>query len=124
MQEDNLTLPFDTFWAWLVRHPNCILRAGTPETVLYDDDDLHWHFGAEDLGTLLVQLIRGKRMLGELLIAVEPIAYVEGTRGDQEGEFVFELIAENDTDRISAYFFVLAHGFDVEEEDPTPRRVH
>jgi hypothetical protein len=122
--QENLTLTFDSFWIWLTRHPNCILRAGTPETVLYDDEDLHWHFGTEDPGTLVVQLIRGKRMLGELLIASEPIVYVEGTRGDHDEEFVFELIVETPDDRMSAYFFVLAHGFDVEEEDPTPRRVH
>ncbi len=122
--ENSITLPFDTFWAWLVRHPNCILRAGTPETVLYDAEDLHWHFGAEDPGTLLVQLIRGKRMLGELLLMAEPIAYVEGTRGDQEEEFVFELIVEDETNRLAAYFFVLAHAYEGEEEDPSSRRVH
>ena len=35
--EPPFTLPFEKFWNWLVTHPNCILRAGTPEAVLYDD---------------------------------------------------------------------------------------
>src|ERR671935_111677 len=29
------TLSFGAFWTWLQAHPNCILRAGTPEVVLY-----------------------------------------------------------------------------------------
>ena len=40
------------FWNWLAAHPNCILRAGTPEAVLYDDEEFHWHFAAEGGGTL------------------------------------------------------------------------
>jgi len=35
------TLSFQAFWTWLQAHPNCILRAGTPEVVLYDDDLLY-----------------------------------------------------------------------------------
>jgi hypothetical protein len=41
------TFSFETFWQWLMRHPNCILRAGSPDAVLYDDEDLHWHFAAD-----------------------------------------------------------------------------
>lgn len=117
-----LTLDFDAFWNWLVTHPNCVLRAGTPEAVLYDDEEYHWHFAMEGSETLLVQVLRGKRLVGELLLAPEQIAYVQGTPGDQEGEYVFELISENETDRASLYFFILAHGYDDEQ---LPRgRVH
>ena len=28
------TLSFEDFWQWLLEHHNCILRAGTPETIL------------------------------------------------------------------------------------------
>ncbi len=104
------TLPFETFWNWVVTHPNCILRAGTPEAVLYDDDDLHWHFASEGETTLLVQVLRGKRLIGELLMEPEPVTYVQGVQGQREGEHVFELIVESEKDRVVAYFFVLAHG--------------
>ena len=70
------TLDFETFWKWLTTHPNCILRAGTPESVLYDDEDLHWHFAQEGDGTLLVQTLRGKRLLAEFFLDGERIAYV------------------------------------------------
>ena len=47
MADPLATLPFDTFWNWLMLHPNCILRAGTADAVIFDDDDLHWHFAQE-----------------------------------------------------------------------------
>ncbi len=117
------TLPFEAFWSWLVTHPNCILRAGTPEAVIYDDDDLHWTFAGED-GYLLVQVLRGKRPIGELLVEPEPVTYVESSAGEQEGEVVFELISETPNDRVVSYFFVLVHGFQEEEEDVPHSRVH
>ena len=62
------TLPFETFWSWLMGHPNCILRVGTPEVVLYDDEHLHWHFATYEESTLVVQLLYGKRAMGEVFI--------------------------------------------------------
>ena len=121
--DDSPTLPFDVFWNWLMGHPNCILRAGTPEAVLYDDEDLHWHFAAEQPDTLVVQVLRGKLLIGELLLAPDQIAFVQGTTGEREHEFVFELITETEVDRFTAYFFVLIHGFD-EEGEFSPSRVH
>lgn len=112
--EPPFTLPFDTFWRWLMVHPNCILRAGTPEAVLYDDDDLHWHFAAEDGQTLMVQVLRGKRLMGELFVEPEGISYVEVLPAEEEQEHVFELISETESDRFAAYFFVLVHGWDEE----------
>src|SRR4051794_39374457 len=88
-------LPFDKFWTWLQGHPNCILSAGTPETVLYDDDDFHWHFATEEEGTLLVQILRGKSIVGEIAIAPRNITYVQ-SEGKGEEEFVFECIAETE----------------------------
>ena len=118
-----LTLPFAEFWDWVVTHPNCILRAGTPESILYDDEDLHWHFASEGPELLVVQLLRGKRMLGELLLAPEQISFVRGIGGEPDGEFIFELVQESESDDLAAYFFVLAHGYD-EESPATPSRVH
>ena len=114
------TLPFDVFWNWLINHPNCILRVGTPEAVLYDDDDLHWNFTAEGATTLLVQVLRGKRLMGELLVEPEPITYVQGVQGQRDDEHVFELISETEKDRVSAFFFVLTHGYEDEAESDGP----
>ncbi|HEX9735568.1 MAG TPA: hypothetical protein VGG06_26680 [Thermoanaerobaculia bacterium] len=120
--EPPFTLPFDSFWQWLVSHPNCILRAGTPEAVLYDDDDLHWHFASYDGGTFGVQVLRGKRYAGEIYLDPEQVAYVQGVPGEADGEHEFELISETETDRTVVYFFVLAHGY---EDDTEPSgRVH
>jgi hypothetical protein len=118
-----MTLTFEAFWSWLLQHPNCLLRAGTPETVVYDDDDLHWLFASEGR-FLVVQVLRGKRLMGEILVDPEPVSYVEGQTGDQEGEFIFELISESEKDRMATYFFVMAHGFEDEEEGHSPARVH
>lgn len=115
-----LSLPFEKFWAWLQAHPNCILRAGTPEALLVDDDDLHWHFAFEGADTLLVQLIRGKKLLGELAVAPSGVSYVQVQRNEGE-EVVFELISETEQSRLAAYHFVLSHGYD-EQETVTPGR--
>ncbi|MBI4508468.1 MAG: hypothetical protein HY698_02450 [Deltaproteobacteria bacterium] len=122
-------IPFDKFWGWVQAHPNCILRAGTPETILFDDDDLHWHFAAEDEETFLVQLIRGKKLLGELVLVPAEIAYVnaEPAVGDGDGEdeeHLFELITENQSKRIASYHFVLSHGYDHEETVVRGRWTH
>jgi hypothetical protein len=117
------TLTFGNFWAWLVSHPNCIVRAGTPTSVLYDEEDFHWHFAAEGSETLLVQVLRGKRLIGELFVEPEQVSYVQGQAGEQAEEFVFELVAETPNERYAAYFFVLSHGFDG-EAPTTPGRVH
>ncbi len=122
--EPPFTLPFDKFWNWLTTHPNCILRAGTPEAVLYDDEDFHWHFAAEGGGALVVQVLRGKRFIGEILVDPEPVAYVSALPGEREDEHAFELIAESETDRVAAYFFVLVHGYEDQEAPFTPTRVH
>ena len=112
--EEPTTLSFEPFWSWLASHPNCILRAGTPEAVLYDDDDLHWHFGSEGESTVVVQVLRGKRLVGEILVEPEQVTYVQGVAGEEEGEYVFELIAESETDQVASWFFVLSHGYQSE----------
>jgi hypothetical protein len=112
------TLPFDLFWAWLRQHPNCVQRVGTPKGALYDDDDLHWHLG-EDGPRMVVQLIRGKRVVGEVVVDPEEITYVESLGEEEEGEHLFEAIKETKSRRVAAYYFVVAHGM-VDEEEPSP----
>jgi hypothetical protein len=115
-----VTLPFNKFWTWLQAHANCILRAGTPEVLLFDHEEYHWHLAAEDEMTLLVQLVRGKELIGEILILPADIAYVDSIVGESE-EVTFELIAETETTREAIYHFVMAHGYD-EADQPTARR--
>lgn len=123
VSESPTTLSLDNFWNWLLGHPNCILRAGTPDTVVFDDDDFHWQFGTEDT-TLFAQVLRGKRLVGEMLMNSEAIAYVEMHGGEREDEVFFDLIVESETERVVAYFFVLSHGFDEDEIDHSRAAVH
>jgi hypothetical protein len=120
-REMPLTLPFEKFWAWLQVHPNCILRAGTPETVVMDDDDLHWHFLVEEDGTHVIQVIRGKHTLAEIAVHAPDVAYVEVAEDAETEETDFTLIQETERERIAAYHFILSHGFD-KEDLPAPNR--
>jgi hypothetical protein len=121
--EQQTTLPFDTFWSWLTQHPDCIVRAGTPEAALFDDDDFHWLFSRDEEGPLVVQLVRGKRLVGEILIEAQQVAYVELGMTGEPDEHLFELVAETERERFVPYYFVLVHGFD-EGDAATPRRIH
>ncbi|MGQ9834641.1 MAG: hypothetical protein ACUVRQ_01455 [Thermoanaerobaculaceae bacterium] len=115
---------FEVFWKWLVNHPNCVLRAGTPEVMVFDDEDFHWHFAqSEEEGAYVVQVVRGKRPVAELWVEAEEVSYVQQTAGETQDEFVFELISETDKDRFALYFFVLSHGF-VPHGDEVRSRIH
>lgn len=109
------TLSFEKFWNWLQGHANCILRAGTPDAALFDHDDFHWTLLTEDDTTHVVQLSRGKELVGELVVFPTEIAYVQTEPGEAEGEFMFECVIETEAAREIAYHFVLAHEYDVVE---------
>jgi len=117
------TVAFDTFWNWLQMHPNCIVRAGTPEAVVYDEEDIHWHFTAEGTDTLVVQVLRGKQLVGELLVTPGDVAYVQGVAGEED-EYLFELITETETDRVASYYFVLSHSYEPPDRPGSGRAVH
>ncbi|AOS98528.1 hypothetical protein AUP74_03162 [Microbulbifer aggregans] len=111
------SLTFKEFWSWLAEHPNCILRAGSADAVIYDDDDYHWRFAEEDQRTLLVQVMRGKRPVAELFIEPEHISTVQVSPGEK-GEYNFDLLVEWQGQTQVAYYFVLTHG--LEESDKKP----
>ena len=117
------TLPFDTFWNWLLTHPNCVVRAGTPEAVVYDDENVHWHFTVEGTDTMVVQVVRGKQLVAEILVTPTDVAYVQGVAGEED-EYLFELISETETDRVAAYYFVLSHGYETPDRPSSGRAVH
>ncbi len=113
-------MDLDSFWNWLVLHPNCVIRAGSVDTLLCDDEDFHWHFVAESGNLLIVQMIYGKRLVGELLIDRERVAYVQSSQGEHDNEHVFELISETERERISAWVFIMSHGVEDEAEAEEP----
>jgi hypothetical protein len=106
------TLSFDKFWTWLTGHANCIVRAGTPEFVLLDQDDFHWTLMTEDDHTVIVQLARAKDLVGEMLVFPADIAYVQVEPTETEGQWLFECVVEAEKAREAAYHFVMAHEYD------------
>ena len=120
---DHVVIPFEKFWHWLQGHPNCILSAGTPDAVFYDQEEFHWHFDKEEDGTLLVQVLRGKQLVGELAITAGEIAYVEGDAKAND-EFLFECVMEGTEGPVTLYQFTLSHSYDPEERPQQGRWVH
>ncbi len=118
------TLGFDKFWTWLQGHSNCILRAGTPEVVLLDQDDFHWTLVTEDEHTRVVQLSRAKELVCELLVFPADVAYVQVEPTETEGEWLFECIVESEKAREVAYHFVMAHEYDDAEHRREDKWTH
>lgn len=118
-----ITLPFEKFWGWLQAHHNCILRAGTPDVLLFDHDDYHWHLAQEDETMLLVQVVRGKDLVGELVVIPSDIAYVQAQPNEHD-EFIFECVIEAPHGRDVAYHFVMAHSYDEAEPSSARRWTH
>ena len=108
-------LGFESFWAWLQDHYNCIVRAGTPDVILYDRDEYHWRLSEPMDEGALIQLCKGKGTVGEMMIFPNRVTYVQSSElhGD---EFLFELVYEDEEGRDIPYFIVLLHGY--EEEPP------
>lgn len=119
-ESESITLPFEKFWGWLQAHHNCILRAGTPDVLLFDHEEYHWHLSQEDEATLLIQVVRGKDLVGELVVMPQDIAYVQAQPNEHD-EFIFECVVESPQVRDIAYQFVMAHAYD-EAEPPSGSR--
>lgn len=115
------SLALKDFWPWLADHANCILRAGSPDAILYDDDDFYWRFTQESPRTLLVQLMRGKRLVGEMFVEPELVSSVRISPGEKD-DTIFDLMAEADGEEQVLYYFVMAHGFDVAEPPNSSHR--
>lgn len=127
VERSRATLDLDAFWNWLVLHPNCVVRAGSADALLCDDEDFHWQFVTEENTLLIAQLVYGKRLVGEILIDRERVAYVQSFQGEHENEYVFELISETESERTAPWVFVMSHGLDDEPQESahaTPSLVH
>lgn len=121
---DQVVLSFEELWQYLQYHANCIVSAGTADTVIYDHEDYHWHFAKEGKDTLLVQVIRGKHMVGEMLVSGTMVTFVQGV--DKEGgDFLYECYVEGPEGPVAAYYFTLSHAHEPEEpKKPQGRWVH
>lgn len=109
---------FPQFWAWLNEHADCIRRAGAAQCTLYDEDELHWHLTEDaDANVQVVQLVWGKRLIGELGIDGDAVLLVRETGAtdvDEGGGVLFELIGGTAEEPTTLYHFVVSHGFDGE----------
>lgn len=112
--ETGSTLEFERFWRWLKRHIHCIVRAGTPDAFLYDQEDLHWHLDEDEDRTPVVQLMRAKELVAELVIASRDLLFVQvlPDPDGEAGQHLFEVIGGGPGDPRPVYHFVLTHGLD------------
>jgi hypothetical protein len=113
--ETGATLPFDRFWDWLLDHTNCILSVGTEEIWLYDSDPLHWVLFTEEGGTPVVQLMQGKRPVGELVLDTSDTLHVQVTPDPDNadrGYFLFKVMGGLRTAPRVRYSFQLSHGME------------
>ena len=105
---------FERFWRWLMDHNNCVLRVGSNEATLFDHEDLHWDFFEDDEGMAVVQLVRGKVLVGEMLIEKAKVALVQPQVDPENltnGHWTFEVIGA-DQSGFGGMYFLMAHGFD------------
>ncbi len=115
--ETGSSLAFDRFWRWLKHHANCIVRAGTADTFLHDQDAFHWHLEEDEERNPVVQLVSGKLLVAEMVLDVRDVLYVEARpeTGGEAGQFLFELVGGSREEPYAVYHFVVAHGFEDEE---------
>jgi hypothetical protein len=110
-------LGLEQFWRWLKDHPNCILRAGTPESFLYDHEQVHWHLGEDPDRNLVIQLIWGKQVIGEMVIAPRDVLFVQAApdgESEEPGRFIFDLIGGSKEEPYPLYHFQMAHSYEGE----------
>lgn len=108
-------MDFEHFWTWLQLHPNCILRVATSDIVLYDDEDFHWHFAVESDEVMLLQVIRGKRYVGELALRPAEVALVQCQPGEMPDEYSCDML---DVESHLICQVVMSHG--PNEGEPPP----
>jgi hypothetical protein len=107
-------LTFDAFWRWLSDHRNCVLRVGSTDVVLMDNELVHWDFFDED-ERAIVQAIVGKSLVGEVVIERADVLFVQASPDlEQPGSTAwnFELIGGNKGENYPLFTFLLTHGME------------
>jgi len=115
--EAGTALGLEQFWRWLKDHPNCILRAGTQESYLYDHEQVHWHLGEDSDRNLVIQLIWGKQVIGEMVIVPRDVLFVQAApdaESEEPGRFIFDLVGGSKEEPYSLYHFLMAHNYEGE----------
>lgn len=107
-------LTFEAFWRWLQEHRNCVLRVGSADVVLMDNELLHWDFFDEE-DRAVVQAILGKGLVGEVIIERGEILFVQASPDlEQPGSqaWNFELIGGTKGENYPLFSFLLTHGME------------
>jgi hypothetical protein len=108
-------LTFDTFWRWVQDHRNCVLRVGSNDVMLMDNEMVHWDFFEEDDGRAVVQAILGKSLVGEVVIERSEVLFVQASpEVDPAGSqaWNFELIGGNKEENFPLFSFLVSHGIE------------
>ncbi|MBI3182789.1 MAG: hypothetical protein HYZ28_11685 [Myxococcales bacterium] len=116
--QSGLSLTFERFWRWLLEHSNCLLRAGTSDAVLYDLEELHWQLDEDEDHNPMIQVVRGKQLVGELVLDVRELLFVQVTRdpdAEESGRYLFELIGGPKEEPFPLYHFLMSHGLEEQE---------
>jgi hypothetical protein len=117
-------MPFAGFWEFLKDHANCILGASWGSAALFDEDALHWAvFDQEDHHAVL-QLIRGKNLVGELVLDSRQVDEVElgpDPENPQSGHFLAELLSSARAGREVLGHVLMAHGPEEAQRHPVLR---
>lgn len=108
-------LTFDAFWRWIQEHRNCVLRVGSADVMLMDNEMVHWDFFDEDDGRAVVQAILGKALIGEVIIERSDVLFVQTSPDlEQPGSqaWNFELIGGSRDENYPLFSFLLSHGME------------
>jgi hypothetical protein len=115
-QKSGSTMTFEKFWAWLKDHANCILRAGSADAYFYDQEDFHWVLSVDAEQNAVVELLRGKRLVADLVIERQDVQFVQSSPDVEQPEHVvFEVISNVQGEAVPIYHFLMSHGV----EEPT-----
>ncbi len=121
--QSHRVITFDEFWRWLQGHTSCILSVATPDAVIYDLEELHWQLGIEDGGNLVVQVLRGKSLVGEVVIVPQEIAYVQ-VEPQGEQEHVFDCVTLAEGEPVASYSIAVSHGYSPDKPGKSDSLVH
>ena len=116
--ETSAPLTFDRFWRWLLDHPNCVVRVGSDDCTLIDHDDFHWDFLEEEEGNVIVQLVKGKALVSELIIPRRDVLFVQASldvESAAQGYWLFELIGGPKEETFAVAHVLMSHGMEQQQ---------
>ncbi len=108
-------LTFDAFWRFVSEHRNCVVRAGSGDTVLLDHELIHWDFFEEEDGRAVCQAILGKALVGEVVIERGDVLFVQSSpdvENPGQGYWQFDCMGGPKDETYPVYTFVLSHGME------------